>query len=281
MEKKMAISPSQVKELRDLTGAGMMNCKNALEETNGDIQAAIKVLKEKGLAAVAKRSERATNEGRVFLRQVGNKIAAVTQVCETDFVAKNDEFIACGEKILDLIFEKGYTTVVPELSDVLMTFASKTGENMSIKSVDVIEVPENATVGYYLHTNFKIGSIVVINGSADEKLKEFARDCSMAMVLYKPAYFSMDKIPQNIIDEQKEIFKVQMNNDPKDAKKPDNVKENILNGKIKKYFAEQCFVDQALVIDEKNTVGKKLEELSKEVGAKLSFGDVKLLSLAD
>ncbi|MBR6154565.1 MAG: translation elongation factor Ts [Treponema sp.] len=275
----MAISASQVKELRDLTGAGMMNCKNALEESNGDIEGAIKILKEKGLAAVAKRSERSTNEGRIFLRQVGNKIAAASLVCETDFVAKNEEFIGCGEKILDLVFEKGYTEVVPELSDVLMGFAAKTGENMSVSKITVVEVPADSVSGTYVHTDFKTAAITVVKGSSDDKVKEFARDCCMHLVAFTPAYLKQSDVPQSYIDEQKEIFRTQMANDPKDSSKPENVKENILNGKIKKHLAEICFVDQAFVKDDKKTVTQKLDEIGKDVGAQLSFGDVQLLLL--
>ena len=276
----MAITAAQVKELREMTGAGMMNCKNALEEANGDIEGAVKILKEKGLAAVAKRAERATNEGRIFVRQNGNKIAAVCQLCETDFVAKNEEFIGCGEKILDLIFEKGYTKVEPELSDVLMAFASKTGENMSVAKVVVVDVPENAVAGVYVHSDFKSGAITVVKGSSDDKVKEFARDCSMHLVAFTPAYIKQSDVPASYIEEQKEIFRGQMANDPKTAEKPENVKEGILAGKIKKHLAEICFVDQMFVKDDKKTVTAKLDEIGKDVGAKLEFGAVELLLLS-
>ena len=275
----MEITASQVKALRDKTGAGMMECKKALVETNGDDAAAEKLLKEKGLAAVAKRAERATSEGHLFVRQQGNKIALVELVCETDFVAKNADFIKTGEKILDTIFAKGYTKIEQELSDELLDFATKTRENMSLRRVQVVTIPANAVAGIYVHSDFKSAAVTVITGSTDDKVKEFARDCCMHLVAFTPAYIKQSDVPQSYIDEQKEIFKAQMANDEAMAKKPENVKEGILQGKIKKHLSEVCFVDQMFVKDDKKSVAAKLDETGKEVNAKLAFGEIVLFLL--
>ncbi|MBQ1592851.1 MAG: elongation factor Ts [Treponema sp.] len=275
----MAITAAQVKELREQTGAGMMDCKKALTETNGDFDAAAKLLKEKGLAAVAKRAERVTSEGRIFIRQNGNKIAVVELVCETDFVANNADFISSGEKILDMVFEKGYTEANKELSDVLLDFATRTRENMSLNKVQIIEVPEGASSGIYVHSNFKQAAVVIVKGSTDDKVKEFAKDCCMHLVAFTPAYIKQTDVPQSYIDEQKDIFKKQMEQDPKMASKPENVREGILQGKINKHLAEVCFVDQMFVKDDKKSVNAKLAEIGKEVGASLEFGDISLLVL--
>ncbi len=275
----MAITAAQVKELREQTGAGMMDCKKALTETNGDFDAAAKLLKEKGLAAVAKRAERVTSEGRIFIRQNGNKIAVVELVCETDFVANNADFISSGEKILDMVFEKGYTEPNKELSDVLLDFATRTRENMSLSKVQIIEVPEGASSGIYVHSNFKQAAVVIVKGSTDDKVKEFAKDCCMHLVAFTPAYIKQSDVPQSYIDEQKDIFKKQMEQDPKMASKPENVREGILQGKINKHLAEVCFVDQMFVKDDKKSVNAKLAEIGKEVGATLEFGDISLLVL--
>lgn len=275
----MAITAAQVKELREQTGAGMMDCKKALAETNGDFDAAAKLLKEKGLAAVAKRAERVTSEGRIFIRQNGNKIAVVELVCETDFVANNADFISSGEKILDMVFEKGYTEPNKELSDVLLDFATRTRENMSLNKVQIIEVPEGASSGIYVHSNFKQAAVVIVKGSTDDKVKEFAKDCCMHLVAFTPAYIKQSDVPQSYIDEQKDIFKKQMEQDPKMASKPENVREGILQGKINKHLAEVCFVDQMFVKDDKKSVNAKLAEIGKEVGASLEFGDISLLVL--
>ena len=273
------ITAAMVKDLRETTGAGMMDCKKALVDTNGDFDAAVKLLKEKGLAAVAKRAERATSEGRIFIRQNGNKVAVVELVCETDFVAKNAEFIACGEKILDEIFAKGYTEINKELSDVLLDFATRTRENMSLSKIQVIDVPENSVAGIYIHSDFKTAAVTVIKGSTDEKVKEFARDCCMHRAAFTPAYNKQEDVPAEYINEQKEIFAKQMEDDPKMASKPQNVKDGILQGKINKHLAEICFVDQMFVKDDKKSVKAKLDEVGKSVGATLEFVSINLLLL--
>ena len=273
------VTAAMVKALREATGAGMMDCKKALVETDGNSEEAAKLLKERGLAAVAKRSERATSEGRIFIRQVGSKIAAVQLLCETDFVAKNADFAACGEKILDEIFAKGYTAVTEELNAVLLDFASRTRENMSIGKIDIIDVPEGSCAGVYVHSDFKTGAVVVIKGSVDDKVKEFARDCCMHLVAYTPAYLKAEDVPESYIAEQKEIFLKQMEMDPNLESKPENVKKGILQGKIKKHLAEVCFVDQAFVKDDKKSVKAKLDEVAKSTGSTLEFESINLLIL--
>ncbi|MBP5251771.1 MAG: elongation factor Ts [Treponema sp.] len=275
----MAITAAMVKDLREQTGAGMMDCKKALVDTNGDFDAAVKLLKEKGLAAVAKRSERATSEGRIFIRQDKNKVAVVELVCETDFVAKNAEFISCGEKILDLVLAKGYTKIEKELSDCLLDFATRTRENMSLNKVQVIDVPENSVAGIYIHSDFKTAAVTIVKGSTADSVKEFARDCCMHLAAFTPAYIRKDDVPASYIDEQKEIFKAQMDADEKMKSKPENVKEGILQGKINKHLAEICFVDQMFVKDDKKSVTAKLDEVGKAAGAKLEFGEIDLLLL--
>ncbi len=273
------ITAAMVKDLRETTGAGMMDCKKALVETNGDFNAAVKLLKEKGLAAVAKRAERATSEGRIFIRQNGNKVAVVELVCETDFVAKNEEFISCGEKILDEVFAKGYTEANKELNDVLLDFATRTRENMSLSKIKVIDVPENSVAGIYVHSDFKTAAVTVVKGSTDDKVKEFAKDCCMHLAAFTPAYNTKEEVPAEYVSEQKEIFAKQMEEDPKVASKPQNVKDGILQGKINKHLAEICFVEQMFVKDDKKSVKAKLDEVGKSVNASLSFASIDLFLL--
>ena len=272
----MEIKASDVKALREATGAGLMDCKKALTEANGDIKEAEKILKEKGLAAVAKRAERATSEGRVFVRTQDKKIALIEVTCETDFVANNADFIAAGEKLLDVTFAKGYTQVEQEHKDVLLELATKTRENMTVAKVTVINVPDNAVAETYVHSNFKTASAVVIKGSTADSVKQFAHDCCLHLAAFTPAYIYQKDVPQSYIDEQTEIFKSQMDQDEKMASKPQNIKENILKSKVAKHVAEICFVDQMFVKDDKVSVAKKLEEVSKAAGAQLEFGDIVL-----
>ena len=275
----MAITAADVKALREKTGAGMMECKKALTECNGDIAEAAKSLKEKGLAAMAKRSERATSEGRLFIRQDGNKIAVIELTCETDFVAKNADFIAVGEKMLDVTLAKGYTKVEAEHEEILEPLKVSIRENMKIAKVEVFEVPATASAAYYVHSDFKTGAVVIVDGSTADTVKTFAKDCCLHIAAFTPSYTSKKDVPQSYIDEQKEIFKAQMDQDEKMAGKPENVKEGILQGKINKHLAEICFEDQMFVKDDKKTVTAKLAETGKEVGATLSFAVAKLFVL--
>ena len=275
----MAITAADVKALREKTGAGMMECKKALTECNGDIAEAEKSLKEKGLAAMAKRSERATSEGRLFIRQDGNKIAVIELTCETDFVAKNADFIAVGEKMLDVTLAKGYTKVEAEHEEILEPLKVSIRENMKVAKVEVFEVPATASAAYYVHSDFKTGAVVIIDGSTADTVKTFAKDCCLHIAAFTPSYTSKKDVPQSYIDEQKEIFKAQMDQDEKMAGKPENVKEGILQGKINKHLAEICFEDQMFVKDDKKTVTAKLAETGKEVGATLSFVVAKLFVL--
>ncbi len=275
----MAITAADVKALREKTNAPMMDCKKALTECNGDIVEAEKYLKEKGLAAVAKRAERATSEGCLFVRQDGNKIVLVEMTCETDFVAKNADFVALGEKMLDVTIAKGYTSVTDEHKAMMEELAIKIRENMTVAKVEVVEIPANAAGAYYVHSDKKTGAIVVINGSDADVVKAFAKDCCLHIAAFTPAYTTKKDVPESYIAEQKEIFQALMDQDEKMASKPQNVKDGILQGKINKHLAEICFEDQMFVKDDKKSVTAKLAEVGKEAGAELSFACSKLFIL--
>ena len=275
----MDIKASDIKTLRETTGAGMMDCKKALQETGGDLAKAEKLLKEKGLAAVAKRADRATAEGRIYIKRQGNKIVMLELVCETDFVSKNEEFISLGEKLVDLTLEKNLTSVQQEHNDLLTVFATKVRENMQVKRLSVINVPENAVAGSYVHSDFKIGAVCVVKGSTDAKVQEFANDCCLHMAAYTPTYNTKEDVPQTYIDEQMDIFTKQLEQDPKMQDKPQNVKDGILKGKLSKHLDEVCFVNQTFVKDDKLSVEKKMAEIGKECGSSLSFGDIVLYVL--
>lgn len=275
----MEIKASDVKALRDKTGAGMMECKKALVDSNGDPAAAEKLLKEKGLAAVAKRSDRAAGEGRIFVKQDGNRIAIVEMTCETDFVAKNDDFIALGEKLVSITLEKNYTEVAQEHKDLMQELAIKIRENMEVRRVALVTISENAVASTYVHHNFKIGAVVVVKGSTDEKVAHFAHECCLHLAVNNPSYITKEEVPQDYVAEQEEIFKKQMADDPKMAGKPENVLEGILKGKVNKHLAEICFMDQMYIDDEKKSVATVLAETGKAVGAELEFGQIILYVL--
>lgn len=275
----MEIKASDVKALREQTGCGLMDCKKALTDANGDMAEAAKILKESGLAAMEKRSERATTEGRIFTRTVGNKIVMIELTCETDFVAKNPDFIAVGEKLLDVTFEKNLTSVTEDHTVLLQDILIKIRENIIVKNVYVFEVPAGCAAATYVHGDFKTASCVIVKGSDAEVVKQFAYDCCLHLAAFTPEYITKEEVPESFVNEQKEIFKAQMDNDPKMAAKPDNVKNGIIEGKIKKLLAESCFVEQAFVKDDKVTVSAKLAQVAKEAGSELSFATTKVIVL--
>ena len=268
-----------VKALRDATGAGLLDCKKALNDTNGDIAAAEKLLKEKGLAAMAQRTDRTAAEGRIVIKQDGNRIAMVETLCETDFVANNADFIAVAEKAADITLEKKASGVLPEHTALIETILVKFRENMSVKRAVYVEVPAGCVASTYVHHDHKIGALVVVKGSEADSVKEFAHVCCLHLASNKPEYITKDQVPQAWIDEQTEIFKAQMDADEAMAKKPENVKEGILKGKVSKLLASNCFMDQAYLDNEKITVTQAVAEAGKAAGATLSFENVILYVL--
>ncbi len=271
----MEIKATEVKALRDKTGAGMMECKNALVQCNGDAAAAEKLLKEKGLAAVEKRANRATSEGRIFIKTDGKKLVICEVTCETDFVSKNADFIQVGQKIVETALAKSISSVTKELSDMLLDLATKIRENMMVRRLDLITIPEGTVCANYIHSDAKTGVVVLINAnpasaSSNETVKQFAYDCCLHIAAFTPAYIRKEDVEASYIQEQKEIFTKQV----AELDKPENVKAGIVQGKISKHLADICFVDQPFVKDDKVSVAKKLEQIGKEVGASLTLGKV-------
>jgi elongation factor Ts len=274
------ISAVQVKLLREKTGAGMMECKKALTETNGNDAAAEKLLKERGLAAVEKRSDRATSEGRIFIKIAGNKAVLAEITCETDFVAKNADFIKLGEEVCEKALVKGYAEVNTELSGMLLDLATKIRENMTLKRIQLVDIPAGVAVSKYVHSDGKTGVLVLIAAdpvSAVENadVKDFVFDCCLHIAAYIPQYITRAEVPASYIEEQKAIFIKQV----EALDKPDKVKEGIVQGKINKHLSELCFMDQGFVKDDKVTVSKKMEEIGKKAGAKLSLAKTVLFQL--
>lgn len=276
----MDIKASDVKALREKTGAGMMECKNALVECAGDAEKAEKLLKEKGLAAVEKRAGRATSEGRIFIKEEGGKIAIAELTCETDFVAKNADFITVGNDILTKVFAKGYTSVNEDLSNMLLDLATKIRENMSLRRLEVTPIGADELVSNYIHSDGKTGVIVILKSDKSDvlknaALKEFAYDCCLHIAAFTPSFISSNDVDPAYIAEQKEIFIKQV----AELDKPEKVKEGIVQGKINKHLAEICFLDQMFVKDDKFSVSKKMEMVGKEVGAKITLSKVIMYQL--
>lgn len=265
----MEIKAADVKALRDVTGAGMMECKHALVECNGDAEAAAKLLKEKGLAAVEKRADRSTSEGRIFIKMNDSKAAIVELTCETDFVAKNADFLAVGESIVNEVLAKGYTDVNDALSNMLLDLATKIRENMKIRRLQLVDIPSGAFASSYIHSDGKTGVVTVFScePKANDAVKQFAYDCCLHVAAFAPPFIKREDVSEAYMAEQKEIFTAQT----ADLNKPDNVKAGIVQGKLSKHLAEICFMDQMFVKDDKVSVAKKLEQTAKENNVQLKL----------
>ncbi|OJF77692.1 MAG: translation elongation factor Ts [Treponema sp. CETP13] len=271
----MNIKAADVKALREKTGAGMMDCKKALVACNGDEAEAVKFLKEKGLAAVSKRADKETLEGRIFVKNEGSRTVMLELTCETDFVANNKEFIALGESICTEALAKGYTEVNENLEKMIEELQIKIRENMSVKRLVAIDVPTGSVLSSYVHSDAKTGVLVLIStdsasAAEDDTVKQFAYDCCLHIAAFMPAFIKEDDVDEKYIAEQKEIFMSQV----ADMDKPDNVKQGIVKGKLKKHLASICFMDQPFVKDDKVSVAKKLEQIAKETNAKLTLEKV-------
>ena len=268
------VKPADVKRLRDKTGAGMLDCKNALVEAEGDFAKAEKLLKEQGLAAAAKRSDRATNEGRVFTKIEAGKAGIVELACETDFVARNENFINAGTELLDAIIKDNLNAITPELEEQVKLVISRIKENISIKRFKTFSIGDNEFCMDYIHGEGGIG--VLVKMSADdkkvfdnEKVKEFAFDCALHIAAFSPLYLSKDSVDEDYTREQTEIFMKQAEN----LGKPQNVLEGIVKGKLNKHYSQICLLEQPFVKDDKNSLGNVLAAVGKEAGGKIKIED--------
>jgi elongation factor Ts len=271
------ISAVEVKKLREKTGAGMMECKNALVSTEGDFSKAEKLLKEKGLAALEKRSGRAPNEGKIFvkIKEDGSAAVLAELSCETDFVARNPDFIALGGAIADMALEKNLNDPNDELNSLVTDLATKIRENMSLKRLRLVKASSNENLTQYIHGDGNIGVVVKCESDKpeifkDEEVKSFIFSLALHIAAFNPFALSRGDVDKNWLKEQEEIFRAQMGKDEKLKGKPENILNGILQGKINKHLSEICLLEQGYVKDEKITVAKAVEECAKKVEAKLS-----------
>ncbi|MDR3174572.1 MAG: translation elongation factor Ts [Treponema sp.] len=277
----MAVTAEDVKRLREKTGAGMMECKKALVDTNGNFEQAERLLKEKGLAALEKRSDRATNEGKVFIKLKDKTAALVELASETDFVARNPEFIVLGGEIAGRVLDKGYTETNDELAAMVQDLATKIRENMSLKRIKVVKAEAGEYLTQYIHGDGNIGVVVKLGAAEGEvfekqEAKDFAFTIALHIAAFNPMALSRDRIDGAYLKEQEEIFRKQMEGDEKLSKmreaKPEQF-EKILQGKVNKRLQEICLLDQGYVKDEKLSVARALEECGKQLGTKIEVRD--------
>ncbi|MBF7017279.1 translation elongation factor Ts [Staphylococcus durrellii] len=264
----MAISAKLVKELREKTGAGMMDCKKALTETDGDIDKAIDYLREKGISKAAKKADRIAAEGLVHAEQIGNDAAIVEINSETDFVARNEGFQELVKEIAIQVLETKVNSVEELLEtkladgktvDERMKESIATiGEKLSIRRFAVRTKTDNDAFGIYKHMGGRIGVLSVVEGTTDE---EAAKDVAMHIAAINPKYVSSDQVNDEEIAHEKEVLKQQALNEGK----PENIVEKMVEGRLRKYLQEICAVDQNFVKDPDQTV----EAYLKSKGGKL------------
>ncbi len=262
----MNITAEMVKNLREMTGAGMMDCKKALVETNGDMDAAVDYLREKGISKAAKKADRIAAEGLSNIFTEGNKAVVLEVNSETDFVAKNAEFQELVEKIGKTILSSDVKSVEEALSlmsdggslnDLIVAATAKIGEKLSLRRFELITKKDDEVFGTYLHMGGKISSLVVLKGGNES----VAKDIAMQSAAMKPSYISRDEVPSEEVEHERSVLTSQA---IEEGKKPEFV-DKIIEGRLGKYFEEVCLVDQAFVKDSGLTVKAYLSQNNAEV----------------
>jgi len=279
------ITAALVKELREMTGAGMMDCKKALTETAGDMEKAVEFLREKGLAAAAKKAGRIAAEGLVTAKVEGKKAVLVEVNSETDFVAKNAEFQQYVSDVADQVMKSGAATIEALLAEPwaldpsltveqeLSEKIARIGEKLSIRRFAKVEA--TGAVVSYIHGGGRIGVLVEADTDGAEKpeVQEALKNVAMQIAALRPQFVNREDVPGDFIEKETEILRAQIMNDPKEAGKPAQVIEGMIKGRIAKELKEFCLSEQVYVKaeDGKQTVGQYLAEVAKAAGAKLSL----------
>ena len=283
----MAITAAQVKELREMTGAGMMDCKKALTATEGDMDKAMEFLREKGLATAQKKASRIAAEGIVMLKvaEDSKKAVAVEVNAETDFVAKNEKFQAYVAQVAEQALETEAADIDAFLAEPWKFDTSKTvnealagqvaviGENMKIRRFQKVE-EENGFVASYTHMGGKIGVLVdVVTDVVNDEIKEMAKNVAMQVAALNPKYTNRNEVSEEYIAHEKEILMAQIQNDPKESQKPEKVIQGMISGRINKELKEICLLDQVYVKaeDGKQSVEKYVAEVAKANGANVTI----------
>ena len=272
------ITAKMVAELRAKTGAGMMDCKKALTETEGDMEQAVDLLRKKGLSAAAKKAGRVAAEGLVAAASDAKSCAVVEVNSETDFVAKNDAFKAFVEGVCQTVLEKN-----PENLEALLALPfpgtgrtvseeqthqiATIGENISIRRFERTEVPAGV-VASYVHGNGKIGvSVSLATQSSDEAVSTLARQLAMHVAAANPQYLKREQVPAAVVDKEKEIMRAKA----LDSGKPEKILDKIIEGQINKFFGEVCLLEQVYVIDTDKKVSQVVQELARQIGSEVEL----------
>ena len=279
----MAFTAADVKNLREMTGVGMMDCKKALAASDGDVDKAVEFLREKGLAASAKKASRIAAEGMAYACVI-NGVGVVVEVnAETDFVGKNEKFVdfvkgvaatvaaqapANLDALMDCKYDGTDLTVTQQQQEMVLVI----GENIKVRRFT--RFPEGVSVPY-IHAGGKIGVLVnlAVDGEATEKVLEMGKDLAMQIAALNPRFWDKSQVTPDVLEEEKRIMLAQMDNDPKMASKPAQVKEKIVEGKLNKFYAENCLLQQDFVKDGEVTVEQYMNTVAKAAGVTVRLLD--------
>jgi elongation factor Ts len=263
------IDAQTVKTLREKTNAGLMECKRALAESNGDMEAAIDILRKKGAASAAKKADREAKEGIIAQAILpGAKAGVLIEVnCETDFVAKNEQFKAFCDDLARKIAASPNADLEPER----VAAVQKIGENIQVRRSERIEVKDNGLVAAYIHTGGKVGVLVEVGAekpetAANEDFKQLVRDITLQIAAANPVCIDRDQVPADLVARERAIYADQV-----PAGKPAQVIEKIIDGKMGKFYSGACLIEQAFIKNPDHTIRQLLEEKSKALGEKLTI----------
>lgn len=267
------ITAKMVAELRAKTGAGMLDCKKALQETNGDFEKSVDLLREKGLASAAKKATRVAAEGRVYALVSGNEGTLVEVNCETDFVSKGDDFASICHEVAQVVLAKkpaDIEALKAEVAGLITESVARIGENISVRRFVRYEQP-TGLIHSYIHGDGRMGALVNIEtaAGATEAIKTLGQDLCLQLASMKAKYLDRSEVPAEVIEHEKEILKAQAINE---GKKPE-IAEKMVAGRVEKYYKDVCLLDQEFVKEQDLTVAGLVKKVAKEVGA-----DVKVVA---
>jgi elongation factor Ts len=281
----MAITAAQVNDLRQRTGAGMMDCKRALTEANGDIQKAIEILRKKGASVAAKRAEKSANEGLVVTKvSEDKKFATIVEInCETDFVAKSEDFVNLAKFVTDEVYKSkpknvdelmNNSAVKDKLNDVL----GKVGEKIEISRFDNIEAKDGLLVDY-IHMGSKLGVLIKFDDVKDgnDELYNIGKDIAMQVAAMNPISVKREDVPKETVDKEIDIYKELA----KKEGKPEQMLEKIAMGRLNKFYQENVLLEQAFIKDNSKTVGDLLKEFNTKHGSNARVGKFDRFHLGD
>ncbi|MFN3872171.1 MAG: translation elongation factor Ts [Ignavibacterium sp.] len=282
----MTITAAQVNELRQKTGAGMMDCKKALTEANGDFEKAIEILRKKGAAVAAKRAERSANEGIVATKvSEDHKYGVIVELnCETDFVAKSEDFVKLSKEVLEKTYQLKPESVEellskePQLNVLVTDVMGKVGEKVEIKRLAKVEAP----IGFimdYVHFGSKLGVLLTFDNveSVNDELVTLSRDIAMQIAAMNPICVYREEVPKDIIEKEMEIYKELSRKEGK----PENMLEKIAQGRMNKFYQENCLFEQAFVKDNSKTVKTLIDDYNKKYNAQIKIAHFKRFHLGD